>query len=74
MARVFELTVNPSFAPRPLKQMGTGDDAIVAAILRGDRAIVPRGDDIVHPGDRILIFSTQEAADRVREYFTRDPS
>jgi Trk K+ transport system NAD-binding subunit len=26
----------------------------------------------VHPGDRIVIFCTREAANRVREYFTRD--
>jgi trk system potassium uptake protein TrkA len=71
-ARVFELTVSPTFVPRPLKTMGTAEDTIVAAILRGDQAIVPRGDDLVHPGDRIVIFCTREAANRVREYFTRD--
>ena len=71
-ARVFELTVSPTFTPRPLRTMGTAEDTIVAAILRGDQVIVPRGDDLVHPGDRIVIFCTREAADRVREYFTRD--
>ena len=70
-ARVFELTVAPTFTARPLKNMGAGEDAIVAAILRGDQATVPRGDDVVHAGDRIVVFCTQEAADRVREYFTR---
>ena len=70
-ARVFELTVSPTFEPRPLKNMGTGEDAIVGAIIRGDQAIVPRGDDRVQPGDRLIVFSTQEAADRVRDYFTR---
>ncbi len=73
-ARVFELTVKPTFVSRPLKQMGTGEDAIVAAILRGEQAIVPRGDELVHPGDHLLVFCTQEAADRVREYFTREAS
>jgi Trk K+ transport system NAD-binding subunit len=73
-ARVFELTVSSSFAARELKTMGAGEDAIVAAILRGEQAIVPRGDDLVHPGDRLVIFSTQDAADRVREYFTRETS
>ncbi|MGE0460815.1 MAG: Trk system potassium transporter TrkA [Vicinamibacterales bacterium] len=73
-ARVFELTVSPTFAARPLKDVGTSEDAIVAAILRGDRAIVPRGDDVIQAGDRILIFSTQDAADRVREFFTRESS
>ena len=49
-ARVFELTVGPSFAPRLLKQIGSSEDAIVAAIFRGDRTIVPRGDDRIEPG------------------------
>jgi len=71
-ARVFEVTVSPAFAARPLKDVGTAEDAIVAAILRGDRAIVPRGDDVIQAGDRILIFSTQDAADRVRQFFTRE--
>ena len=32
--------------------------------------IVPRGDDRIEPGDRILVFSTNEAADRVQAYFS----
>lgn len=73
-ARVFELTVSSSFEPRPLKNMGTGEDAIVAAIIREGQALVPRGDDRVLPGDRLVIFCTQEAADRVRGYFTQQTS
>jgi trk system potassium uptake protein TrkA len=68
-ARVIEITVPDTFEPRELKGIGTPEDAIVAAILRGDRAIVPRGDDQVEPGDRILVFSTRAAADRVLAYF-----
>jgi trk system potassium uptake protein TrkA len=69
-ARVFELTVASTFEPRELKQMGAGQDAIVAAILRDGQAIVPRGDDVVRPGDRLVVFCTAEAVDRVRDYFT----
>ncbi|MGE3510368.1 MAG: Trk system potassium transporter TrkA, partial [Vicinamibacterales bacterium] len=71
-ARVLELTVSPAFPARPLRQMGAAQDAIVAAILRDGRAIVPRGDDVVQPGDRVVVFCTQRAADRVRDYFTLD--
>lgn len=69
-ARVIELTVSPNFVARELKGMGTPEDVIVAAILRGDRAIVPRGDDRVGPGDRILVFSTGAATDRTLAYFS----
>ena len=53
------LTVSPHFVPKPLKGIGTPGDAIVGAILRGGEAIVPRGDDRVEPGDRIIVFSTR---------------
>ena len=69
-ARVLEIIVSPRFEPKPLKGIGAPYDAIVGAILRGGRAIVPRGDDVVEPGDRIIVFSTREAADRVLEYFS----
>jgi trk system potassium uptake protein TrkA len=69
-ARVLEFTIGPAFAPRELKAIGTQEDVIVAAILRGDRTIVPRGDDRIQPGDRILVFSTKAAAERVQAYFS----
>ena len=68
---MFELTVSAGFEPRQLENMGTGEDSIVAAIIREGQALVPRGDDRVLPGDRLVIFCTQEAAERVRAYFTR---
>jgi trk system potassium uptake protein TrkA len=69
-ARVLEIIVSPHFEPKPLKGIGAPGDAIVGAILRGGAAIVPRGDDRVEPGDRIIVFSTHEAADRVQSYFS----
>lgn len=69
-ARVLEITVAPTFVPRDLKDMGTAEDAIVAVILRGGHAVVPRGDDRIEPGDRIIVFSTRAAADRVYAFFS----
>lgn len=69
-ARVLELTVPATFVARELKGIGTPEDVIVAAILRGDHAIVPRGDDRIAPGDRILVFCTRAAAGRVQAYFS----
>jgi trk system potassium uptake protein TrkA len=69
-ARVLELTVPKEFEARQLKGIGTPVDAIVGAILRDGGAIVPRGDDRIEPGDRILVFSTRDAADRVQAYFS----
>jgi trk system potassium uptake protein len=69
-ARVLELVVSPRFEPRPLKGIGAPGDVIVGAILRGREVIIPRGDDVVEPGDHIIVFSTKEAASRAQEYFS----
>jgi trk system potassium uptake protein TrkA len=69
-ARVLELIVSPRFEPKPLKGIGAPGDAIVGAILRGPAVIIPRGDDRIEPGDRLIVFSTGEAAERVQAYFS----
>jgi trk system potassium uptake protein TrkA len=40
---------------------------VVAAILRGDRLLLPGGDDRVEAGDRVLIFTTSDKAKRLDE-------
>ncbi len=69
-ARVLELVVSPRFRARPLKGIGAPGDVIVGAILRGTEVIIPRGDDVVAPGDHIIVFSTVEAAERAQAYFS----
>jgi trk system potassium uptake protein TrkA len=67
--RILELEVPQSYRSRALRDLEPPRDSIVGAILRGDGAIVPRGNDRLLPGDRILVFSTRHAADRVRDFF-----
>lgn len=67
--RILELEVPPTYRARALRDLEPPRDSIIGAILRGNGAIVPRGDDRLEPGDRILVFSTRAAADRVRDFF-----
>ncbi len=47
---------------RPLREARIPDDSKVAAIIRGDRVLVPRGDESIQPGDRIVIIGSPTAA------------
>ena len=64
-----EIEVPPDFRPAALKDLEAPPDSIVGAILRGDQAIVPRGADVVGPGDHLIVFATSASADKVRDYF-----
>lgn len=68
--RILELKVPPTYTPRALKDLEPPRDSIIGAILRADGVLVPRGVDYLQPGDRILVFCTRAAADRVRDFFT----
>ncbi len=68
--RILEIEVPAHYAPRALKDVAAPRDSIVGAILRRGGAIVPRGTDRIEPGDHLLVFSTEDAADRVRDFFT----
>jgi trk system potassium uptake protein TrkA len=69
--RILELDVPAAYETRTLREMDPPRNSIIGAIIRGAQAIVPRGTDLVQPGDRLIVFTTHAEADRVRNYFTR---
>ena len=68
-ADVLELVVPDNFLRTKVKEMPPIPGAIIGAIVRRNTVIVPHGEDMVKPGDRLFVFSTEEAAAAVRNYF-----
>lgn len=68
--RILELDVPEGYTPKALRDLAAPLNSIVGAIIRQSHAIVPRGDDQIRPGDRLIVFTTYGAEDRVRDYFT----
>jgi trk system potassium uptake protein TrkA len=46
----------------PLREARIPPESKVASIIRGERAIVPRGDQSILPGDRVVVIGSPEAA------------
>ena len=55
-------TTNHSVIGRPLREARIPDDSKVASIIRGESAIVPRGDQSIEVGDRVIIIGSPRAA------------
>jgi trk system potassium uptake protein TrkA len=68
--RIVEIDVPADYHPRALRDIAAPRESIVGAIVRREEVIVPRGGDQVLPGDRLIVFSTEAAADRVRNFFS----
>lgn len=54
---------------KKLKELKFPKGAIIGSIMRGDTVIVPIGEDMILPGDRVAIFALPGAIARVNELF-----
>jgi len=68
-AKVVEIVVPSDYTPTALRNLKPPPQSIVGAILRGDDAVVPRGEDVIAPGDHLIVFAASAAAEQVRDYF-----
>lgn len=49
---------NITFLETPLKRLKTKENLLVAGIMRGNKLIVPSGDDFIKAGDSVIIVTT----------------
>lgn len=54
---------------KPLRDLGLPKDAIVAAVVRGDAMLLPRGDDKFEVGDTVVCFALADAVAGVEKAF-----
>lgn len=70
-AEVLELLM-PDASPllgKPLKALHVPEGAIVGAIVRGDKAIIPDGEDAFQAKDHVIVFALPEATVAVERFF-----
>jgi len=54
---------------KKLKDLKFPRGAILGAIMRDGTAIVPVGDNMIKPHDRVMIFAVPEAIPRLNDFF-----
>jgi trk system potassium uptake protein TrkA len=52
---------------KPLAKLDLPKGALVTAIIREDEVIIPSGDSVIAPGDRIVIFTLKEAITKIEK-------
>ena len=71
-AEVIEITVaeNAPVQGKTLQQLKLPNGILVGAILRGDKAIIPRGSDHIASGDKVVIFCLPELSQQATILFS----
>lgn len=54
----------------PLSKVKIPKGALVGAILRGEEVIIPRGDSVIKPKDRLVLFALQKVVPKLEKLLT----
>ncbi len=54
-----------------LQRLNLPRGCIIGAIVKGDQVIVPRGSDVIEPGDAVVVLTTRAARSSVERLFKR---
>ena len=70
-AEVIELIVSPhsKIINTPLRKANLPQNSIIGAIVRQDEVIIPHGDDIIQPEDKIIIFALSSDIKEIEKIF-----
>ena len=55
---------------KPLKNIKFPSGSLVATVVRNDEVIIPSGDTVIHPGDRVILFSLRSSIPKLEKVLT----
>jgi cell volume regulation protein A len=67
----FPIRAGDAIEGHPVRELGLPREALLNVIVRGDRAIPPRGSTVVQAGDQLHVLVRQEVAVEFRELMQR---
>ena len=70
-AEVMEVTYPYDAPARAVRQLGAPARSLIGAILRKNKAIIPRGDTVIAPGDHLFLITTPDATEAVERWLER---
>ena len=70
-ARMMEMRVPEGgrIVGRPLSESRFPKGAIVGMVVRGGETFIPGGKDVLEPGDDVVVFAVEAAAEQVERLF-----
>lgn len=70
-AQIIEYIAPPNckMTKKPLKDLNFPKHAIVGALIQNDTVIIPKGDTVIQPGDKVVVFTLPQAQDEVDKLF-----
>jgi trk system potassium uptake protein TrkA len=55
---------------KPIKKISFPKGALLIGVVRKENIIVPTGDTVVKPGDKVIIFAKRQAVPKIEKILT----
>jgi trk system potassium uptake protein TrkA len=65
----FKVSKSAEIAHKTLAELPFPPGGIIGTIIRGDEILIPRGEDMVLPGDEVIVFALPEALPEIEKFF-----
>ena len=71
-AEVFEIEAKEKskIVSKPLSKLGFPEGCVIGVLVRGKEVIVPRGDTLIEPRDRVIVFTLVSLIPKIKKYFS----
>jgi trk system potassium uptake protein TrkA len=66
----FNVTRTDRLGKKSLKQLHLPDGVLIASIVRGEEVIVPYGNSLIQPGDKVIVFALPKAIVSLEKLFS----
>jgi len=66
----FSVGAHSPIANRVIAELAFPDGGIIGTIIRGDTILIPRGKDLILPGDEVIVFALPEALPAIEKFFS----
>jgi trk system potassium uptake protein len=66
---VFRIAEGSGIAGQRIKKAGFPSQAHVAAVVRGDQVLLPRGEETLEANDQVLVFTLTESVEKLERLF-----
>ena len=68
-AEVLDIEIPENFETKKLMELKLPTRAVICMVNRKNRVIIPKGDTLIMAGDEVLIFTKNEDAQKIKDFF-----
>ena len=65
----FNVSNHCAVTKKAIKDIGLPKGALIGGIIRANQGLIPKGDFLIQPGDKVVVFAKTDCAKKLSQFF-----